>query len=76
MTHKVIEHNVSTGEIVEREMTAKEAEIFEQDQAKFLEELALEQAAREAREASIESAKNKLAALGLSEDEISAIIGA
>ena len=63
----------STGEVQELPLTAEEISQREADAAKFAEE----QAAREAEQAAIEAAKAsaqaKLAALGLSADEIAAL---
>lgn len=64
--------NISTGEEIEREMNAKEL-------AQYEAHLAAEEAKREeqaAKEAARQSALDKLAALGLSVEEISAITGA
>ena len=64
----------STGETTEVPLTAEEIAQREADAAAF----AAEQAAREAEEAAKaaakESAKAKLAALGLTEDEVSAFL--
>ena len=63
----------STGAVEELPLTAEEISQREADAAKFAEE----QAAREAEQAAIEAAKAsaqaKLAALGLSADEIAAL---
>jgi len=71
-----VEVNCQTGEVTERPLTAEE--IAEREAA--MAQAEAEQAAREAEEAARleaqESAKAKLAALGLSEDEIKAITGA
>lgn len=63
--------NVETGEETERPMTAAE---FKQYQAQQ-ELAAAQQAEAEAKEAARQSALEKLAALGLTEDEIKAIAG-
>lgn len=65
----LIIHNVETGEIIKREMTAKELADMEANQAVAQQEktfLAEKKLARE-------SAFLKLAALGLSADEIAAL---
>ena len=68
-----IEVNCETGEVVERPLTAEEIAQREADAAAF----AAEQAAREAAEAAAAEAKAsaqaKLAALGLTADEIAAL---
>jgi TorA maturation chaperone TorD len=76
------EVNVTTGEIIEREPTAEELAQEAVDQAAAAAAKA-EQDAAEAEEAATnqaeqtakESARAKLAALGLTEEEIAAIIG-
>jgi hypothetical protein len=70
MTNKIILiHNVETGEVLEREMNAKELATFEaQKQA-----AETEQAEREAKATARASALAKLAELGLSADEIAAL---
>ena len=65
----IIIHNVETGEIVEREMNANELAQWETDQA---ETLALQEA--EALKAAEKAAATaKLAALGLTEDDLKAL---
>jgi hypothetical protein len=68
-----IEVNCETGEVTERPLTAEEIAQREADAAAF----AAEQAAREAAEAAAAEAKAsaeaKLAALGLTADEIAAL---
>lgn len=68
-----IEVNCETGEVTERPLTAEEIAQREADAAAF----AVEQAAREAAEAAAAEAKAsaqaKLAALGLTADEIAAL---
>ena len=68
-----VEINCETGEIQEVELTADEIAQMEADAAKFAEE----QAAREAEAAAIQAAKDaahaKLAALGLTSEEIAAL---
>ncbi len=72
-TPTAIEVNCETGEVTERPLTADEISQREADAAAF----AAEQAAREAAEAAAEEAKAsaeaKLAALGLTADEIAAL---
>ena len=69
-----VEVNCETGEVTERPLTAEEIAQREADAAAF----AAEQAAREAAEAAAAEAKAsaqaKLSALGLSADEIAALI--
>ncbi len=68
-----IEVNCETGEVTERPLTAEEIAQREADAAAF----AAEQAAKEAEATAVAtakaSAKAKLAALGLSADEIAAL---
>ena len=68
-----IEVNCTTGEVTERPLTAEELSQREADAAAY----AVEQAAREAAEAAAAEAKAsaqaKLAALGLTADEIAAL---
>ncbi len=72
-TPTTIEVNCSTGEITERPLTAEEITQREADAAAH----AVAQAEREAADAAAlaakESAQSKLAALGLTADEITAI---
>ena len=64
--------NLSTGEEIEREMNAEELSELEEENA-ALEAKAAEQAAKEAaREAALE----KLKAIGLTDEEIAALVGA
>ena len=66
---QIIEHNVETGEITSREMTKEE--IAEVQKAK--ENADNFRAESEAKESAKDSALAKLAALGLSADEIAAL---
>lgn len=72
-TLTAIEVNCETGVVTERPLTAEEIAQREADAAAF----AAEQAAKEAAEAAVAAAKasaeSKLAALGLSADEIAAL---
>jgi hypothetical protein len=65
----IIEHNVETGKIVERELTAQETAQLEADQAKANQE----KAQLEAIQAAKEAAQAKLAALGLTTDDLKAL---
>ena len=68
--------NSQTGEVIEREMNEKEFAIYETDRIEHNKEKA-ERAKAEADKASAKaSAQAKLAALGLTADEVTAIIGA
>lgn len=70
MNNIVVTIDVATGEVVEREMNEEELTQLQLNQQKALEEQnALEQKAN-----AVQSAKDKLSSLGLSEEEISAII--
>jgi hypothetical protein len=68
-TLNVTIHNVETGEVIVQPMTSEEVAIIEQDR---LETEAI-LAAKAAKEAATESAKAKLAALGLTPEEIAAL---
>jgi hypothetical protein len=67
--------NCSTGQQEVVPLTAEEISQREFDAIVYAEKQAEEQAAAEAKEASKDSGKAKLASLGLSEDEISALLG-
>lgn len=67
----VVFHNVKTNEIIEREMNNKEFAQWELDQVAE----AARQAEQDAKAAARESALTKLQALGLTEEEINAILG-
>jgi hypothetical protein len=69
------EVNVTTGEIIQREATAEELAQEAIDQAAAAAAQAERDAAEAAKIASKESARAKLAALGLTEDEIAALVG-
>lgn len=69
--HQVKEIIVTTGEEIEREMTEQE---FAEYESNLQEELA-KQAEQAAKEAARQSALDKLAALGLTSEEIQAIAG-
>lgn len=62
-------HNVETGEVIEREMTAEELTQYEKDQLAAVEEATAKAEAQAKREAAL----SKLAALGLDEDDLKAI---
>ena len=73
MHKKIVD--VQTGEVIERELTPEELKELEAEQAEAeAERLAQEQAEAE-KQAKLESAKAKLAALGLDEAEVNAILG-
>ena len=67
----VFQHNVQTGESIVRSMNADEEAIIQASIA----QVAQEQAIIAARQAARQSAIDKLAALGLTVDEISAAFG-
>jgi hypothetical protein len=69
------EVNVTTGEIIQREATAEELAQEALDQAAAAAAQAERDAAEAEKIASKESARAKLAALGLTEDEIAALVG-
>jgi hypothetical protein len=67
------EVNCETGEVVTRPLTAEELAQREADAAEFAAERAAREAAEAAKAAAKASAEAKLAALGLSADEIAAL---
>ena len=70
MTNPTIKiHNCETDEVIEREMTADELTLYNQSQI----QAAIQKAEFEAKALARESALAKLAALGLTEDEIAAL---
>ena len=70
------EVNVTTGEIIEREPTAEELAQEAIDQAAAAAAKAEQEAKDTTAAAAKASARAKLAALGLTEDEITAMVGA
>ncbi len=68
-----IEVNCETGEVTERPLTAEEIAQREADAAAFAEQKAAEEAAAQAAADAKASAEAKLAALGLTADEIAAL---
>ena len=70
------ELNVETGEVIEREPTPEELEQERLDLLASAAARAEKNAAEAARLAARESALVKLAALGLTDEEISALVGA
>ncbi len=72
---KVIEIDCSTGESVERDMTEAELEAQAAMQAQAEEHRAAEDAAKAASDAAKASAVSKLSALGLTADEVAALLG-
>jgi helix-turn-helix protein len=75
MRPTVIEHNVETNEVVEREMNDKEFKVWQVEAEKLQSELDRAKAEQEAKFIARESALAKLAALGLTEAEIQALAG-
>ena len=65
----VVIHNLETGEIIEREMTAAELKQAEKDKKAYQAELAEAQAKADAKVA----AQRKLAALGLTVEDLTAL---
>ena len=74
MTTKLVV-NCATGAVEEIELTAQELAQRDQDAAAYAEQKAVEDAAKAQAEADKEAGKAKLAALGLSEAEIAALVG-
>ena len=68
-TPMVREHNVQTGVILDREMNLEELEQYEKDKAETAAQLAKDLEAKEAKEA----AQAKLAALGLTTEDLKAL---
>lgn len=73
MPTKIV-HNCATGQTEEIELTAQEIAELDQQAAAYAEQKAAEDAAKAQAEADKESAKQKLAALGLSDAEIEALV--
>lgn len=74
MTTKLVV-NCATGAVEEVELTAQELAQRDQDAAAYAEQKAAEDAAKAQAEADKEAGKAKLAALGLSDAEIAALVG-
>ena len=72
-TPTAIEVDCSTGVVTERELTAAEIAQREADAAAFAAAKAAEEAAKAAAETAKASARAKLAALGLTAEEIAAL---
>ena len=72
-TPLAIEVNCTTGEVTERPLTAEEIAQLEANAAAYAEQKAAEDAAKAATEAAKASAQAKLAALGLTSEEIAAL---
>jgi hypothetical protein len=72
-TAMAIEVNCETGEVTERPLTAEEIAQREADAAAAEARRAEEEAAKAAADAAKASAQDKLAALGLTADEIAAL---
>ena len=73
MTTKLVV-NCATGAVEEVELTAQELAQRDQDAAAYAEQKALEDAAKAQAEADKETGKAKLAALGLTDAEIEALV--
>ena len=67
--------NCATGAVEEVELTAQELAQRDQDAAAYAEQKEIEDAAKAQAEADKEAGKAKLAALGLSDAEIAALVG-
>jgi hypothetical protein len=67
--------NCATGAVEEIELTAQELAQRDQDAAAYAEQKEIDDAAKAQAEADKEAGKAKLAALGLSEAEIAALVG-
>lgn len=66
---KITEHNFDTGESIKRDLTAEELKRYQADK----DEVAVEQQTAVKQQAAKQSAQAKLAALGLTADEIAAL---
>lgn len=66
---KIYEHNIETGEAIERDMTAAEVAQFNKDKAESQAKVDAENKAQAAKEI----AQAKLAALGLTIDDLAAL---
>jgi hypothetical protein len=73
MTTKLVV-NCATGAVEEVELTAQELAQRDQDAAAYAEQKAVEDAAKAQAEADKEAGKAKLAALGLTDAEIEALV--
>ena len=67
--------NCATGAVEEIELTAQELAQRDQDATAYAEQKAAEEAAKAEQDAAKEAGKAKLAALGLSDAEIAALVG-
>ena len=67
--------NCATGAVEEVELTAQELAQRDQDAAAYAEQKEIDDAAKAQAEADKEAGKAKLAALGLSDAEIAALVG-
>ena len=72
---KKITLNTITNELTEESLTAEEIKKLEEINAESEARRLAEAEAEAAKQAKLESARTKLAALGLDEDEIAAIVG-
>ena len=67
-------HNTETDEIIDREMTAAEFKVYEAEQSAFAAKLEADQIRVTEIAAAKQSAMDKLTALGLTADEVAALI--
>jgi len=72
---KITEIDAPTGEISTRDATAEELAAHQADVKYYAELRVADSAAQEAKSKALESAKDKLAKLGLTIDEVTAILG-
>lgn len=75
MAHDVVEIDALTGEVTERAFTPEELAQREADAAAAAAAEAEREAAVQAKSAKRQSARNKLRALGLDDDEVEALLG-
>ena len=74
-TPQITIHNVATGETVTRDMNATELAQYEANKAASEASAKSEADAKAANDVKVLSAKNKLKALGLTDAEITALLG-
>jgi hypothetical protein len=74
-SNEMIIHDCASGETVIRPMTADEAAVYEAAMQQAAADDARIEAQRAAQHAAKESARAKLAALGLTDEEINAFVG-
>jgi hypothetical protein len=74
-TPQITIHNAATGETITRDMNSAELAQLEADKVAYEAEAKAIADAKAANDAKVLSAKNKLKALGLTEAEVTALVG-